>query len=111
MTEESPIQNLDAIDVVGARDDGGVDLVIVAAAPIDGSSDTLSRLDRKLRGYLAEARSECLRRRFPEAPPGSVRVLVVCEHAVDGAAQRLIHAYGEEAASGGIAVELVAEIV
>jgi hypothetical protein len=41
MDFEPPIQNLDAIDVLGKRVDGGVDLAITCSGPLDDSADTL----------------------------------------------------------------------
>src|ERR1700679_3594566 len=36
-----PIQNVDSIDVVGVRNDAGIDLVVSCFGPLDGSPETL----------------------------------------------------------------------
>ena len=67
---EPPIQNLGSIDVLGARKDGGVDLIVVVSGPIDASADTLENLDRKIRAYIAEVGSRAFQERYPGAVPG-----------------------------------------
>jgi hypothetical protein len=48
-----PIQNLGSIDFLGARNDGGVDLFIVASSCLDGSPEHQKLLLDKIRGYLS----------------------------------------------------------
>ena len=103
---EPPIQNLGNIDVLGVRKDGGVDLVVVASAPLDGSADTLSNLDRKIRGYIAEVGLKSFREQYPGAVPGKIRIQVVCEHSVDMAARGLIEALKPAALANGATLEL-----
>lgn len=90
MAFEPPIQNLDRIDVVGKRNDGGVDLVIVASAPLDGSPTTLAHLERKIRNYITEIGSSQFRSEFGPVTDGQVRICVVCEYDVDERARQLI---------------------
>ena len=54
MISTSPIGNLDSIDVVGVRLDGGLDLVISCASRLDGSEGTLRDLRTKISNYLRE---------------------------------------------------------
>jgi hypothetical protein len=108
---EPPIQNLENIDVLGKMANGGVDMVIVASAPLDGSADTLAKLDRKIRNYLAETESPEFRAEFASAFPGKVRIVVVCEHSVDVAARGLIAALRVDAAARGVVLELAKSVV
>ncbi len=49
----SPIQNVDAFDVIGERRGDGVDLVVTCSGPLDSSSNTLNLLEAKVNAYLA----------------------------------------------------------
>ena len=51
---ESPIQNLDRIDMLGRREDGGVDLVIVVSGPLENTANHLERIEVKVRNYIRE---------------------------------------------------------
>lgn len=90
MAFEPPIQNVDSIDVIGERKDGGVDLAVVASGPLDGSSATLAYLERKIRNYITEVASDEFGRRFPSAVAGKVRILVICEYDVDDRARLVV---------------------
>ena len=50
--EWPPIQDLESVDLIGKRKDGGVDLTIVASQPLDGSADTLAAIRQKIAYYL-----------------------------------------------------------
>ena len=47
-----PIQDVESVDLIGKRRDGGVDLLIVASQPLDDAADTLNRIRRKIAYYL-----------------------------------------------------------
>lgn len=57
MSHGNPIQNLDAFDLVGVRNDGGIDLVISCHGPLDDSADTLAALEQKIRNYVREVQA------------------------------------------------------
>jgi hypothetical protein len=103
---DAPIQNPDRIDIVGLCQSGGLDLVIVVGAPLDGSDDTLHLLAQKVRNYLTEIAAGELLERYPEAIPGPFRILILCKHAIDAAALGLINALEAEAATQNVALEL-----
>jgi len=44
-SSQPPIQNIDAFDVVGERQDGGVDLVVSCSGPLDSSPSTLELIE------------------------------------------------------------------
>jgi hypothetical protein len=106
MAIEPPIQNTDSIDIVGRRNDGGVDLVIVAGGPLAGSSTTLACLERKIRNYVAEIGSEGFRTEFGPAPKAHARICIVCEYEVDRQAMQLIERLRPIARRAGIELEL-----
>jgi hypothetical protein len=48
----APIQDVENVDLTGKRQDGGVDLLIVASQLLDDAADTLNRIRRKVAYYL-----------------------------------------------------------
>jgi len=49
---EPPIQNLETIDLLGRRKDGGVDLIIVVSGPLQNEADHLGRPEWKIAAYI-----------------------------------------------------------
>jgi hypothetical protein len=102
-----PIGNLDRFDVVGVRKDGGVDVVISCAGPLDDSPETLWLLWQKVRNYLGEIASEAFRSEYGSGP---VRILISCQHDVSSPAQTLIASLRDEAASQGVGLLLSQQV-
>src|SRR5690242_18052835 len=90
MEQESPIQALDTIDIVGKLRDGGLDLVIVADGYVDSSSQTMSRLEIKLRSYLNEALNSDIRARYRSPIDAKISVVVRCIAGISQEAMDLI---------------------
>ena len=59
--ESHPIQNLDVIDALGVKNEGGALLALIIAAPLDASARSVFRLFRKIEGYLAYVASDAFR--------------------------------------------------
>ena len=53
----SPIPNLNVIDVAGYKKTGGADLSIIVASPLDGDPASQTRLLDKIQGYLSHIQS------------------------------------------------------
>jgi len=87
---EAPIQNLDSFDIVGERNDGGVDLVVVCSGPLDDSADTQALLKEKIQNYLDAAVHPNLPNVYPAAKEGPVRIVVACQHEISSVSQRTI---------------------
>lgn len=87
---EPPIQNIDNVDIVGHRKDGGVDLVIVASGPLDPSEQTQRLLLAKIRSYLEQLNTEAFRAEFRYPAPDRVRIVVHCEHPIHPVIEELI---------------------
>lgn len=103
-----PISNLESIDVVGVRKDGGLDLVISCAGPLDSSGATLTSLETKICNYLREvreAKDPSLLERYGCNPDAKVRIIVSCQFPVHLEALELINNLTEAAHS--IDVELL----
>jgi hypothetical protein len=104
---QSPIQNLELIDIVGERLDCGIDFVVVCSGPLDESVETLSRLSQKLRGYLNTACSPTLWTAYPNARTGPVRIFVSCEYPISSGAHGLINSLTKEAGLRGVEIRVV----
>jgi hypothetical protein len=91
---ESPIADIDLLDIVGVRKDGGIDAVIACSGPLDNSAETLSRLAMKVRGYLTAIASNGFTNQYGEGP---VRIFVSCDHGVSAEALNAINSLGREA--------------
>lgn len=103
---DSPVGDVDTVDIVGVRNDGGLDLVISVIAPLDGSSSTLSLLDAKVRNYMQAALSEAFLKHYGRSPGARVTIYISCEYPVAEAAQNLIRRMQETAMEYGIGLEL-----
>ena len=56
--KEDPIQNLDEIDVLGKRKDGGVDLVIIVSSELQDTEHHRNLFMNKLQNYINEVKSD-----------------------------------------------------
>ena len=99
----SPIGPLDSLDIVGIRNDGGIDAVIVCSGPLDNSDTTLRDLELKVRNYLREIASEEF---ISQCGSGPVCIYVSCSHAVSPEADQLIADLAIEAAKQRVLLHL-----
>lgn len=81
MSNSPPIQNLDTIDILAARRDGGVVLIIVASSRLNGSPEHQKLLLDKIDGYLGYIGSLEFRGEF-ENPPAE-KIAIVLRYAGD----------------------------
>jgi hypothetical protein len=105
-----PIQNVDSIDVVGIRNDAGIDLCVSCSGPLDDSCETLSSLQIKVRGYIEAASSPNIWQAYPTAKVGPVDVYISCAYAVSAAALKSIDLLIDEAAQKGVTLRLVKSV-
>jgi hypothetical protein len=75
---DSPIQNLDSIDLIGARKEGGVDLFIVASSHLDSSVATQQLIKEKLETYLAALAHPEFRQEFGVPHPNRTAIILTC---------------------------------
>ena len=107
MSNPLPIENLEAFDVVGVRKDGGIDLVVSCAGPLDASPETLSALRTKIANYLyeiSEARNPTLRESFNCSPTAEIRIIVSCDFPVDPLALDVVEEMKKAAQASGVEV-------
>jgi uncharacterized protein DUF6572 len=106
----SPVGDVDTIDVVGVRKDGGLDLVISVAAPLDASPSTLSLLEAKIRNYIKAAQSEAFLARYGRSLGVPVTIYVSCTHPIAEAARAVIEKLTDSALEDGISLEVQAHM-
>lgn len=88
----SPVQNLEAIDVMAVNKDGSVLMVIVCAVHLDDSPSTLERLRGKIGYYLQVLDSEEFHKDIGGVPrPGSVTIEVRCPDLPDQGVLSLVY--------------------
>jgi hypothetical protein len=93
----SPLSDPDNLDVIGERNDGGVDMLVVTTGPLDASDETCRRLMEKLNAYLYAAVHPNFANIYPAARDGRVRIFVSDSHAVSERAQQLVQSFASEA--------------
>ena len=101
-----PIQDLEGIDIVGKRHDGGVDLAIVASQPIDSSPETLDCIRQKVATYLQAIDSEEFQSELGYPPRDKTAIVLICEHPVHPDAQMVIEECSTGAAAKGVRMEV-----
>ena len=102
----APIQNLDSLDIVGKRRDGGVDLVIVVSQLLDGSDETMSLIRHKVRTYLDVTRNKEFQRDVGNPPRETITIVIKCPFTIDAKAAITIDECRDQAAAEGIRLEL-----
>jgi len=106
MSYAPPIQNLESLDIVGDRSDGGVDLVIVVSGPLDGSPATLSLLERKIRNYIAELASNEFRKKYRPPKNCGNSIFIFSEYPIDPLALAAIERFKPVARRVGANIEV-----
>jgi hypothetical protein len=72
----SPVGDPDQLDLVAARHDGGVDLILVASRPLDNGPQTRGVVCRKLRNYCLYVASQDFADEFGLPSPERTRIVV-----------------------------------
>src|SRR4051812_17088164 len=81
------IQDVESVDIVGVRRDGGIELVIVASQPIDDSAETLDTLRQKIATYLTAAASPAFFADMDHITPQYVAIVLNCPYPIHPAAR------------------------
>jgi hypothetical protein len=104
--EWPPIQELDSVDLVARRRDGGVDLVIVASQPLDDSPDTLKCIRQKVQTYLAVIGLKEFQKEMGRPPRDKTTIIIACEHPIHPKALAVIAQCHAAAEAQGIRLEV-----
>jgi len=103
---EHPIQNIDQIDILGRRKDGGIDLVVVVSGPLENIADHLERVEAKIRAYIRELSSPEFLEQFP-TNSASRQILLATEYSIDPTVLALIDSLRRLAAEAGATLQIV----
>lgn len=106
MAAQMPMSDEDTVDIVGIRKDGGLDMVVSAAGPIDDSPETLRLLENKLKNYIMGANSEAFPRHYGRSPGVPVVIYISCTHPISPAAIKVIDRLRASAAENGVGLEI-----
>ena len=71
------VENPQHIDILGARKDGGADLVMVSPGPLDESPEGQTLLLDKVETYLKYIQSPGFRQQFPAATRENTHVVLL----------------------------------
>jgi hypothetical protein len=104
--EQSPLSDLDNLDVVAELKDGGVDMFVVPTGPLDASAETCQRLREKLSAYLSAAVHPNFPNVYPEARNGRVRIFVSDSHAISDRASQVVQEVSREALTRGVEIRI-----
>ena len=85
-----PIQDVESVDLIGKRRDGGVDLLIVASQPLDDAADTLNRIRRKVAYYLDVIDLPEFQAEMGLPPRDRTTVILRCDHPIHPRAAAVI---------------------
>jgi hypothetical protein len=78
----APIQELESIDLVGRRRDGGVDLIIVASQPLDDATKTLGSIRQKVAYYLEVMDHPDFQAERKYPPRSQTKIILTCDHPI-----------------------------
>ena len=101
----SPINDATKLDLLVERQDGGIDMCIVAQGPVDGSQETLNLIETKIRNYVREALDSSFRESYGGIAPERIKILFESRFAVDPAVLSLISCLAPEVQAAGLALE------
>ncbi len=87
---KAPTQNTDGVDLVGKRDDGGVDLFIVVSSRLSGSPDHQQLLLDKIQSYLDQINTPSFQAEFKSPSANKTRIIVACTEEPDPDIRELI---------------------
>src|ERR1700757_5248499 len=104
MNVDPPIQNIDRIDIIGKRNDGALDLVIVVSGPLEDSQLHRDLVESKITSYLQEIASPEFQEQFGAVHSTSPSILVVTDFYVDPAILQLVASFQSRANQVGASV-------
>jgi hypothetical protein len=101
----SPINDVTKLDLLVERQDGGVDMCIVAQGSVDGSQETLELIATKVRNYVREALDSSFREKYGGIPPEKIQILFESRFAVAPSVLTLISSLAPEVEAVGLTLE------
>src|SRR5690349_8959473 len=98
---DSPIKDASNLDLLVERHDGGLEMCIVAQGAVDGSRETLERIESKIRNYLREALDDSFRNQFGGISPERIQIFFESRFSVDPAVISLVSRLASEVELAG----------
>ena len=108
MSAHDPIQNIDQFDIVGKRNDGGIDLIVVVSAPLLDEERHRYLLQAKVEGYARAIGAPQFRPEFGIDEASLIRILVISDHPVHESIRDYFESLAPIAESVGATLSLVA---
>lgn len=108
--EWAPIQELESVDLTGQRRDGGVDLVIVASQPLDGSDDTLAAIRHKVGYYLDVIDLPEFQEDMGHPPRDRTSIIIACDFPIHPWAAEVIEECQEASTQRGVQLVLTQKL-
>ena len=99
-----PIQDLEGVDIIGKRKDGGVDLAIAVSQPLDGSAETLDAIRQKIGYYLGVIDLPEFQAKMGHPPRDRTTVVLSCRFPIHPWAAIVISECQKAAADRGVRV-------
>ena len=100
------MSDADNLDLIGERNDGGVDMLVVTIAPLDDSDETCRLLEQKLSAYLFAATHENFAQVYPAAQTGRTRIFVSDLHSISDRARRVVEGFADQAMARNVEVRI-----
>ena len=94
------------LDIVGKRNDGGIDLVIVAKGEIDSSAKTQNLLLDKVENYLGYILSKEFKKDFPGIDPKKAKIVLKTDREISKPIKMLCERIKEWTEKSGVQFEV-----
>ena len=82
MSADDPIQNIELFDIVGKRNDGAIDLIVVVSAPLLDEERHRRLLKAKIESYASAIGAPKFREEFGLDESSLIRILVISDYPV-----------------------------
>jgi hypothetical protein len=108
MSAHDPIQNIDQFDIVGRRNDGGMDLIVVVSAPLLDEERHRRLLQEKVEAYARAIGGPQFRPEFGISESSPVRILIISDHPVHESIREHVGSLAPIAESVGATLSIAA---
>jgi hypothetical protein len=103
---EAPIQNVEEIDVIAKRVDGGVDTVVIVSSFLDDTPEMEALLKQKIQNYVEGFYSEEFEQEFGTPETTNYSILIKCSVRPHDGIFDLVKAVADHLAEFGIQLKI-----
>jgi len=100
------IHNIDKIDIMAKRKDGGIDMFIISDGSLDASPETQTKLMDKIQNYLGYINSNDFKNEFGQLQPEQISIILQCEYKPDEIIYKLFDKIKEWVKNSGAYIEM-----